>query len=268
MDPWQAIVLGLLQGLTEFLPVSSTAHLTIAARAFGLIDDAHPERWTAFLAVVQLGTLAAVVGYFWRDVTEMARGMLTPSGPREARRLGWLVVLGTIPIGVVGLLLRDVIEGPLTKDLRVIGGALIGLAVLLALADWLGSRARDAGSLTWRDALVVGGAQVLSLVPGASRSGTTLTGGLFAGLTRETAARFSFLLSIPAIAASGILQLPSALDVAPEDLGALVIATVAAAVSGYVAIAFMLRWLRTRSTAVFVVYRIGLGAILLAWAFS
>lgn len=266
MEPWQAIVLGLVQGLTEFLPVSSTAHLTIAGRAFGLIDDARPQEWTAFLAVVQLGTLAAVVGYFWRDLVDMARGMLTRDGPRDARRLGWLVVLGTVPIGVVGLLLRDVIEGPLTKDLRVIGAALIGLALLLALADWMGKRERDAASLTWRDALVVGVAQVFSLVPGASRSGTTLTGGLFAGLTRETAARFSFLLSVPAIAASGLLELPHALDAASRDVGALALATVAAAVSGYLAIAFMLRFLRTRSTAVFVVYRIGLGVVLLAWA--
>lgn len=258
MNVLEAIFLGILQGLTEFLPVSSTAHLTIAGRALGLVDDADPARWTAFLAVVQLGTLAAVIWYFRRDLIGFARG------DPAARRLGWLVLLGTIPIGIVGLLLRDIIEGPLTKDLRIIGATLILLGLLLGAADRYGPRQRGIDTLGWRDALLIGSAQVLSLIPGASRAGTTLTGGLYAGLTREAAARYSFLLSIPAIAASGLLELPAALNVERADITALLIATIAAAASGYLAIAWMLRYLRTQSTSVFVAYRVVLGAGVLA----
>lgn len=258
MELWEAVLLGVLQGATEFLPISSTAHLTIAGRALGLIDDADPARWTAFLAVVQLGTLAAVVWYFRRDLWAMARG------DRDARRLMWLVALATVPIGVAGLLLKDVIEGPLTKDLRVIASALIALGLLLGAADRWGRRERAMGAIGWKDALVVGAAQVLSLIPGASRAGTTIAGGLFAGLTREAAARFSFLMSIPAIAASGLFELPAAARAGTDDITALVVATLAAAVSGYLAVAWMLRYLRTRSTAVFVAYRVVLGVALLA----
>lgn len=257
MELWEAILLGILQGLTEFLPVSSTAHVTIAGHALGLIDAAAPEKWTAFLAVIQLGTLAAVTWYFRRDLLGILRG------DKEARRLGLLVLLATIPIGLVGLLLRDVIEGPLTKDLRVIATTLIALGLLLGAADRWGRRERHTTQLTWRDALVVGTAQVLSLIPGASRAGTTMTGGLFAGLTREAAARFSFLMSIPAIAASGLFQLPDAVRAGTDDITALCVATIAAGVSGYLAVAWMLRYLKTRSTALFVVYRVGLGAAIL-----
>lgn len=254
MDLWEAVLLGILQGLTEFLPVSSTAHVTIAGHALGLIDSAHPERWTAFLAVIQLGTLAAVVWYFRRDLLAMLRG------DHEARRIGWLVVLATIPIGIVGLLTRDIIEGPLTKDLRIIAFTLIALGLLMGAADRWGRSERDMTAIGWRQALIVGAAQVLSLIPGASRAGSTITGGLFAGLTREAAARFSFLMSIPAIAAAGVFQLPAAVRVGTDDIIALIVATLAAAVSGYLAVAWMLRYLRTRSTAVFVVYRVALGA--------
>lgn len=258
MNLLEALLLGLLQGLTEFLPVSSTAHLTIAARAMGLIDDAHPEQWTAFLAVVQLGTLVAVLWYFRSDLAAIVRG------DREMQRLAGLVILGTIPIGIVGFLLRDIIEGPLTKDLRVIAVALIALGLLMGLADLFGKRARNERSLRWWDALGIGLFQTLSLIPGASRSGTTLTGGLAAGLNRAAAARFSFLLSIPAIAASGLFELPKALAMPPSDIAATLVATLAAAVSGYLAIAFMLRYLRTQSTAAFVAYRVLLGAAVLA----
>ena len=257
MEIWEALLLGVLQGLTEFLPISSTAHVTIAGRMLGLLDDAAPERWTAFLAVIQLGTLLAVIAYFRHDLAQMARG------DREARRIGALVLLATVPIGIVGLALRDIIEGPLTKDLRVIAGALIVFGLLLGAADRFGKRARAEREIGWRDALVVGGAQVLSLFPGASRSGMTLAGGLFAGLTREAAAKFSFLLSIPAIAASGLFELRDALDVPATEIGALALATIAAAISGYAAIGFLLRFLRTRSTAIFVGYRVALGAAIL-----
>lgn len=272
VDAWEAIVLGVLQGLSEFLPVSSTAHLTLAGTILGAVDAMGPQAWTAFLAVVQLGTLAAVLAYFAPDLAAMTRATIrvparraTPED-RDAWRLLWLLALGTLPIAIVGLALEDVIEGPLTKDLRIIGAALILLGLLLGAADRYGKRELDIKSIGWRDALLVGACQVMSLVPGASRSGTTLTGGLFAGLTREAAARYSFLLSIPAIAASGLYELPTALEAATDDLTALLLATTAAALSGYLAIAGLLRWLRTRSTAAFVAYRVVLGAGVVAWA--
>lgn len=277
MELWEALLLGVLQGLSEFLPISSTAHVTLGGTITGSVAEMGDARWTAFLAVVQLGTLVAVVAYFRRDLAAIARGFVrvglrqqrATDEDRSAWRLGWLLALGTIPIAVVGLALEPVIEGPLTKDLRVIAGALALLGLLLALADARGARARPAESAGWRDALVVGGFQVLSLVPGASRSGVTLTGGLFRGFTREAAARFSFLLSIPAIAASGVYQLPSALGAESVGAAALVAATLAAAVSGYAAIWGLLRFLRTRSTTAFVVYRIGLAAaIVVALAFG
>lgn len=254
--------MGIVQGLSEFLPISSTAHMTLAARAMGLEDAADPQGWTAFIAVVQLGTLIAVLAYFWRDLARMAVAVIRPRTDPEGARLAWLIALGTVPIAVVGLALRDIIEGPLTKDLRVIAASLVAFGALLFLAERAGRRARGLSTLTWRDALVVGGMQVFSLVPGASRSGTTLTGGLFAGLDREAAARFSFLLSIPAIAASGMLQLPTALE-APQGAGTLLAATLAAAASGYAAIWWLVRFLRTRTTMLFVVYRVALGALVL-----
>ena len=264
MGPLEALLLGLLQGLSEFLPISSTAHLTIAGYALGVIDAERPQEWTAFLAVTQLGTLVAVIAYFWRDLAGMTRAMF-PGGDPRSRKLAWLVVLGTIPIGVVGLLLRDVIEGPLTKDLRLIAFALIGLGVLLAIADRVATQRTPLREMGARTALLVGAAQVLSLVPGASRSGTTITGGLFAGLDRESATRFSFLLSIPAIGASGLLQVPAVLDSAELGLAPVLLAVAAAALSGYAAIWFLLRYVQRRNMDVFVGYRIVLGLAILLW---
>jgi undecaprenyl-diphosphatase len=265
MTPLEAIILGIVQGLSEFLPISSTAHLTIAGRMVGAIDDSRPHEWTAFIAVTQLGTLVAVLAYFRDDLLRMAKAVVTPGGDRAARKLAWLVVLGSLPIGLAGLLLRDVIEGPLTKDLRVIAATLILLAIVLAVADRVGKRERGIDQLDTRTALAVGGFQVLSLIPGASRAGTTLTGALFAGLDRESAARFSFLLSIPAIGASGLLELPLVAGATTFGLPALVLAVVAAAISGYASIWFLLRYLQTRDLTVFVVYRIVLGIAILAW---
>lgn len=267
MSILEAIILGILQGLTEFIPVSSTAHLTLAGRAMGLVDEGAAHEWTAFLAVVQVGTLLAVIWYFWRDIVSIARAMLHVGTGREAvgkRRLGWMVVLATLPIVVLGLALKDVIEGPITKDLRVIAGALIGLAVILYVAERVGSKSRGIEEIGPAGALGVGLAQAIALVPGASRSGSTIMGGLFAGLTRESAARFSFLLSIPAIAGSAVFELPAALAARDVGVGALAAGVLAAAVVGYASIAFLLRWLRTRSTMVFIVYRLALGGTILA----
>ena len=274
MSLWQAVVLGLVQGLAEFIPISSTGNLTLVGKLMGLVSPEHPEQWTAFIAVIQLGTLVAVTGYFLPDIVRIIRGFIVTnlalmtrgSATEEDRRngmLGWLIILGTVPIGVVGLLFRKVIEGSLTKNLWAIAGAVIGLAILLLIAERTGARKRDIKALQWSDALVVGAAQVVSLIPGSSRSGTTITGGLFAGLTREAAARFSFLLSIPAVAASGLLELPKALKSVGVPMSTLAVATVVAGVSGYLSIAFLLRYLQRHSTYLFIWYRLALGAVII-----
>ena len=275
MSILQAIILGLIQGLTEFIPVSSTAHLTLAGKWMNLVDPQHPDQWTAFIAVIQLGTLIAVIVYFWTDIINIIVGFVTANVARlsgrpvagsqnEYAKLGWLVIIGTLPVAIVGLLFRHQIEGMLTKDLRVIAASLIGLAILLTVAEIVGKQKRDMKHLRFVDAIVVGFAQVLALIPGSSRSGTTITGGLFSGLKRETAARFSFLLSIPAIAASGLLELPKALQSINTGWAAIAVATLVSGVSGYLSIAFLLRYLQRHTTYAFVAYRIGLG-ILLIW---
>jgi len=240
-----------------------------------LVDPQHPDQWTAFIAVIQLGTLIAVIVYFWTDIINIIVGFVTanvaklsgrPVGAtqKEYAKLGWLIIIGTLPVAVVGLLFRHQIEGVLTKDLRVIAASLIGLAILLTVAEIAGSQRRDMKHLNVADAIVVGVAQVFALVPGSSRSGSTITGGLFSGLKRETAARFSFLLSIPAIAASGLLELPKALHSIDTGWAAIGVATLVSAVSGYLSIAFLLRYLQRHTTYAFVAYRIGLG-VLLIW---
>jgi undecaprenyl-diphosphatase len=275
MNILHAILLGIIQGLTEFLPVSSTAHLTIAGRALGLVDPLHPEDWTAFIAIMQLGTVAAVILYFVRDLLGMATHLATdlraaapPQGSRWSAesRLAGKIAVGTIPVVVIGLALKKVIEGSLTKDLHVIGTSLIVLALILWWAERVGRRVRTEGETTWKDAIVVGFAQAMALIPGSSRSGTTITAGLFLGLTRETAARFSFLLSIPAVVASGLLELYTARHhLGQMGVTPLVISTLISGVVGYGAIAFLLKYLRTHSTYLFIIYRIALGGVL--WYF-
>ena len=274
MSILQAIILGLIQGLTEFIPVSSTAHLTLAGKAMHLIDPQHPDQWTAFMAVIQLGTLIAVILYFWTDIIKIIVGFVTASlakltgrvaneSEAEYAKLGWLIIIGTLPVAIVGLLFRHQIEGVLTKDLRIIACSMIGIAVLLTIAELVGKQLRDMQNLRIPDAVVVGVAQVLALVPGSSRSGSTIMGGLFSGLKRETAARFSFLLSIPAVAASGLLELPKALHSINTGWVEIAIATIVAGVSGYLSIAFLLRYLQRHTTYVFVGYRIALGVVLI-----
>jgi undecaprenyl-diphosphatase len=239
-----------------------------------LIDPQHPDQWTAFIAVIQLGTLIAVILYFWTDVVAITIGFITANWARrrgqnadesanEHAKLGWLIIIGTLPVAIIGLLFRHQIEGVLTKDLRIIAGSLIGLAVLLTIAELVGKQLRDMHGLRIADAVVVGCSQVLALVPGSSRSGSTIMGGLFSGLKRETAARFSFLLSIPAVAASGLLELPKALHSISAGWLEIAIATIVSGVVGYLSIAFLLRYLQRHTTYVFVVYRIALGIILI-----
>jgi len=278
----QAIVLGIVQGLTEFIPVSSTAHLVFAARVlnlYGGVDKTlQAEQTTATIAVIQLGTLLAVLIYFSRDIVNilraftsdhiaLLRGRTSPGEPKLSRDawLGWLVIIGSLPVGTVGLFLKKQIEGPFTKNLWVIATMMIVVGVLMAIAELVGEKSRDMNQLSIRDALAVGSAQVLALIPGSSRSGSTIMGGLFAGLNRETAARFSFLLSIPAIAASGLLELKEAMEKLPAgSYGSLAVATVVSGAVGYASIWFLLRYLRTHSTGLFIVYRVIVGGLILA----
>ena len=282
MTVLQAIILGIVQGLTEFIPISSTAHLVFAARLIGLyngVDAAlKAEQTTATIAVIQLGTLLAVLIYFARDIIDITRAFVrdhlallrgkrrTDGGTQLSPEawLGWLVILGSIPVSVVGLLFKNQIEGTFTKNLWVIATMMIVVAVLLTIAERVGSKERSMAQLGISDALVVGCSQVLALIPGSSRSGSTIMGGLFAGLTRETAARFSFLLSIPAIAASGALELNEAIDKLPDgSYLPLIVSTFVSGLVGYASIWFLLRYLRTHSTAVFIVYRFVVGAAIL-----
>ncbi len=270
-----SILLGIIQGITEFLPVSSTAHLTIAGKMLGLINPDRPDEWTAFIAVMQIGTLAAVVVYFFKDLVDIVKGFFvdglryvqSPSNGLGKARMGWYIILGTLPVATFGLAFKKIIEGNLTKSLSVIGTSLIVLALILWLAEKIGTRTKEMKSATWLDSLIVGFAQSLALIPGSSRSGTTITAGLFLGITREDAARFSFLLSIPAVFASGMLELYQMRHFI-NDIGIMnvVASTLVAGIVGYASIAFLLKYLRTHTTFVFIYYRLALGLVLLAIA--
>jgi len=276
----QAILLGIVQGLTEFIPISSTAHLVLASRVLGL--SLSPEQLTASIAVIQLGTLIAVLIYFagdiWNISIAFARdhlklltgGKTERPGPRlsQEARLGWLVVIGSLPVAIVGLLFKKQIEGTFTKNLWVIATMMVVIALLLAIAEAVGKRQRQMQDLTVKDALIVGFAQCLALIPGSSRSGSTIMGGLFAGEVRDTAARFSFLLSIPAIAASGLLEMKEALHRLPHgSLVPLAVGTIISGIVGYLSIWFLLRFLRTHTTGVFIGYRLIVGGAILILLF-
>lgn len=272
MSLLEAIVLAVVQGLTEFLPISSTAHLRIVPALLGWDDPG-----AAFSAVIQIGTLSAVVAYFWRDIVRILAAMLhdLSNGKLATTHdamLGWMIAVGTLPIVVCGLAFKDQIETTL-RSLYVVSAALIVLALLLAAIEVVVRRrvaAGDAGrgveEVTWRDAIVVGFAQAAALVPGTSRSGSTIFGGLCCGLSREAAARFSFLLSIPSIAAAGLYQLVSAREellASQSQVINLVAALLVSAAVGYATIPWLLGFLRTHSTFLFIVYRLVLAAILL-----
>lgn len=284
MNLLQAIILGIVQGLTEFIPISSTAHLVFASRWTNLYNG-DPDQITATMAVIQLGTLAAVFVYFASDIISITSAFIRDhwalisrkrnmrySGTHGVRPiwlsdeawLGWLVIIGSVPIGIVGIAFKDFIEGEGTKNLWIISIMLIVIALLLAFAEMIGSHRKDIRHLGIWDAVVVGFAQVLSLMPGASRSGSTIMGGLLAGQKRETAARFSFLLSIPAITAAGLLQLKEAWSILPPDsFTPLLVGTIVAGIVGYLSIWFLIAFLRKNSTAVFIIYRLILGSVLL-----
>ena len=270
MDALQAIVLGIVQGLTEFLPISSSAHLRIVSAFFGWDDPG-----AAYTAVTQIGTEAAVLIYFrkdlWAILSTWLRALRDPSLRDDPNtKMGWFIIVATIPIGLIGFAMKDHIESG-ARDLYLIGTTLIVFALVLHWADRRARLERETDDLSTRDGILIGLAQSLSLVPGVSRSGATMSAGLLLGLTREAAARFAFLIAVPAVLASGLFELFSiATGDSPgeESVGAIAISTVIAFVVGYAAIAWLLRYISSHTLTVFVVYRIALGALVLILAGS
>lgn len=260
----EALILGIVQGLTEFLPISSTAHIRILPALLGW-----PDPGAAFTAVIQIGTLLAVLIYFRRDLAAAFSGWARSLWSRQSRgtpesRMGWAILVGTLPIVVFGFGFKHQIETGL-RSLYVIAWALIGMGVVLWLAERIGNRRRSLESVSPKDGLWVGLWQAIALIPGASRSGSTIAGALFGGFDRATAARFSFLLSVPAIFAAAVLSLKEhASSLMGEQLPAVIVANLAAFVSGYWSIAFLIRFLQTRSITIFVLYRVILGIVILA----
>ncbi len=275
MSWFESLILGLVQGLTEFLPISSSAHLRLTAVAFDWEDPG-----AAFTAVTQIGTELAVLIYFRKDIVRIVSAWSRSIVDRSRRsdpdaRMGWLVIIGSIPIGVLGLTLQDAIDGPF-RDLRLIAVNLIVLGIILGVADRLAMRDATGGKhravkprknledLTVRDGLLYGLAQAMALVPGVSRSGATITGGLFLGYRREAAARYAFLLAIPAVMASGAYELTSIGEEGSHvSWGPTIFATVVAFFVGYAIIAWFMKWISTRSYMPFVWYRIAVGSLIL-----
>ncbi|MCQ1950210.1 undecaprenyl-diphosphate phosphatase [Arthrobacter jinronghuae] len=260
MNWFEAIFLGLIQGLTEFLPISSSAHLRIVGE---LLPGAQ-DPGAAFTAITQLGTETAVAVYFWKDIVRIIKswfGSLSGRVPRNDpdARMGWLIIIGTIPIVVLGLLFQDQIESTF-RSLWIVATMLIVFGIILAVADAVGRQQRKLDQLTYRHGILYGFAQALALIPGVSRSGGTITAGLLMGYTREAAARYAFLLAIPAVFGSGLFQLVKSLD-EPMPYTALQTgaATVVAFVVGFIIIGWFLRYVSTRSYRLFVWYRILLG---------
>ncbi|CAL9611872.1 undecaprenyl-diphosphate phosphatase [Streptomyces pilosus] len=274
MSWFESLILGLVQGLTEFLPVSSSAHLRLTAAFSGWEDPG-----AAFTAITQIGTETAVLIYFRKDIGRILSAWTRSLTDKQMRRdpdarMGWLVIVGSIPIGVLGVTLKDQIEGPF-RDLRLTAAMLIGMGIVLGVADRLAARdesggrhraakqRKDLGDLTVKDGLVYGICQAMALIPGVSRSGATISGGLFMGYRREAAARYSFLLAIPAVLASGAFELKDAADGGHVSWGPTAFATVVAFVTGYAVIAWFMKFISTKSFMPFVWYRIALGVVII-----
>ena len=261
----QVVVLSVVQGLTEFLPVSSSGHLAIVSQAFFGHDAG-----ASFTAVIQIGTEVAVLIYFARDIARILKAWFSGLFDKTKRNadywLGWWVILGTIPIGAAGLIFKQYIRGDV-RNLWIIATALILFSAVIAAAEYYGKQTRPLEKFTWRDSLVIGSAQCLALIPGVSRSGATISAGLFLGQQREAAARFGFLLAIPAVLASGLFSLPDAFH--PEGAGMsatgsqLLVGTIIAFVVGYAAVAWFLRFLVNHSMYWFVGYRVIVGVVVL-----
>jgi undecaprenyl-diphosphatase len=264
VDFLQALILGVVEGLTEFLPVSSTGHLTIVENLLGL--DINNDTVTAFTAVIQMGAIAAVIVYFrqdiWRIIATWARGIVKP----EVRgsfdyRMGWYVIVGTIPVGIAGILGKDLVTGAL-RNLWWIASALIVWSIVMVLAERVATQRRHERDFTLRDAVFIGIVQCVSLIPGVSRSGATISAGLFAGLDRVAATRMSFFLSIPALTAAGLFELPTAIS-GNIPVASTVVATLVSFVVAYVAVAWLLRFVAHHPITWFVGYRVVLGVVLI-----
>jgi undecaprenyl-diphosphatase len=263
MTSFESLVLGVVQGVTEFLPISSTAHLRIVPALLHWDDPG-----AAYTAVLQLGSLVAVIGYFLPELMKMLgagwKALTDRSQPpsRPARELGYLVV-GTVPAVIAGVLFRHAIEGSF-RSLWVIASAMIVVALLLAVVEKKARHVRAFDEITLRDALIIGCAQAFAVIPGVSRSGSTLMAAMALGFKREAAARFSFLLSVPIVAAAGVFEMPKVMRAHDLHGSTMAIGLLAAAVAGYASIAWLLRFLRARSTVPFIIYRIALGCVLIA----
>ena len=271
MSFFEALILGLVQGLTEFLPISSSAHVQIAQQLMGQSELSRPEL-TAFIATIQLGTEIAVVAYFAKDIRKISLDWFSwVAKPKSAMssdaKLGWLIIIGTIPVVVLGLALRDIIENDV-RSLWVIAFTLIGFGILLGLADLVGQKRKTLSNLSYKHGILFGLGQALALVPGVSRSGGTITVGLLLGYTRQAAARYSFLLAIPAVLASGLFLFFSTVgDLNSEMLLATIVATLVSGVVGLAVIHYLLKYLESGSFLPFVVWRIIVGVWLL-WMLS
>jgi undecaprenyl-diphosphatase len=264
MNYFDAIILGIVEGLTEFLPISSTGHLTIAEQILGLqVDD---PAVTGFTAVIQMGAIAAVILYFLRDIARIIKawclGLVKPEwrGNRDFR-MGWYVIVGTIPIGLVGLAFKDFITNDL-RNLWVVAVALIAWSAVMWAAEQVATQERGEKQLNLKDAIVIGVVQCAALVPGVSRSGATISAGLFRGLDRVTATRVSFFLSIPALLAAGIFELKDALG-GSISVGETLVGTIVAFVVAYASIAWLLRFVAHHPITWFIPYRVGLGVLLI-----
>ena len=275
MSWFESLILGLVQGLTEFLPVSSSAHLRLTAAFSGWHDPG-----AAFTAITQIGTETAVLIYFRKDIVRIVsawgRSLVNKAmrGDHDAR-MGWLVIAGSVPIGLLGVTLKDQIEGPF-RDLRVTATTLIVIGVVIGIADRLAARDEKGGrhrtpkqrksleDLSVKDGLIYGLCQACALVPGVSRSGATISGGLFMGYRREAAARYSFLLAIPAVLGSGVFEVKDALERDHVDWGPTLFATAVAFVSGYAVITWFMKWISSKSFMPFVWYRVALGIVIIA----
>ncbi|MBT2488522.1 undecaprenyl-diphosphate phosphatase [Streptomyces sp. ISL-96] len=273
MSWFESFILGLVQGLTEFLPISSSAHLRLTAAFAGWHDPG-----AAFTAITQIGTEAAVLIYFRKDIARIVSAWCKSLVDKSMRgdhdaQMGWLVIVGSIPIGVLGVTFKDQIEGPF-RDLRLIATTLIVMGIVLGIADRLAARDEAGGKhrairerktlkeLGVRDGLIFGVCQAMALIPGVSRSGATISGGLLMGYTREAAARYSFLLAIPAVLASGVFELKDASEGGHVSWGPTIFATIIAFIVGYAVIAWFMKFITTKSFMPFVIYRIILGIAL------
>lgn len=267
MSFFEALILGVVQGLTEFLPISSSAHVQIAQQLMNLTSLSKPQL-TAFIATIQIGTEIAVVGYFAKDILRIGSSWIKwAARPRKLMssdtKLGWLIILGTVPVVLLGLLFRDLIENEV-RSLWVIAYTLIGFGVLLGIADAVGKKTRPIDDLNLSHGILFGLGQALALVPGVSRSGGTITVGLLLGYTRQAAARYSFLLAIPAVLGSGLFQfLSSAKDLNLDFMFATILATAVSGVVGLSVIHFLLKYLQKGSFLPFVIWRVAVGSWLI-----